>query len=283
MQQPDGETFENKRLRFLFRLVKPHLSQSYDVSVAVITETHFKSKHTDSTVGVEGYKVYRLDRTGRRGGGVAVYVTAEMQSSRWTSSEVADSSLEIEWVRVGESVFIAALYHPPRPTYKPEVLLDYIEASVAQLSHDFPLADIVVAGDVNQLSDRDIVERTGLTQIVCQPTRGANTLDKIYVSSPQLFNTVRVVASVVKSDHKAVVAFPDSTRQMPKTHRQHVYRRHTPAQHADFLQHAASKDLTNPRPTASSDPAVNAQAEFDHFYTVAMQLLNQYYPEQSSL
>ena len=157
--------------------------QSYDVSVAVITETHFKSKHTDSTVGVEGYKVYRLDRTGRRGGGVAVYVTAEMQSSRWTSSEVADSSLEIEWVRVGESVFIAALYHPPRPTYKLEVLLDYIEASVAELSHDFPLADIVVAGDVNQLSDRDIVERTGLTQIVCQPTRGANTLDKIYVSS----------------------------------------------------------------------------------------------------
>jgi len=45
----------------------------------------------------------------------------------------------------------------------------------------------VVAGDVNQLTDREIVERTGLTQIVCQPTRGTNTLDKIYVSSPQLF------------------------------------------------------------------------------------------------
>jgi len=67
---------------------------------------------------------------------------------------------------------------------------------------------------------------------------------------------------------------------MPKIHRQQVYRRHTPAQHAEFFQHAANIDLTNPRPTASSDPAVNARAEFDHFYTVAMQLLNQYYPEQ---
>jgi len=47
--------------------------QGYGVSVAVITETHFKSKHTDSIVGIEGYKVYRLDRTGRRGGGVAVH------------------------------------------------------------------------------------------------------------------------------------------------------------------------------------------------------------------
>ena len=140
-----------------------------------------------------------------------------------------------------------------------------IEASVAELSHDIQLADIVVAGDVDQLSDREIVERTGLTQIVCQPTCGTNTLDKIFVSSPQLFDRVRVVVSAVKSDHKAVVAFPDSTSQMPKMHRQHVYRRHTPAQHAEFLQHAANIDLTNPRPTASSDPAVNAQAEFDHF------------------
>ena len=47
------------------------------------------------------------------------------------------------------------------------------------ISHDFPLADIVIAGDVNQLSDRDVVERTGLTQIVRQPTRGTNILDRI--------------------------------------------------------------------------------------------------------
>ena len=75
---------------------------------------------------------------------------------------------------------------------------------------------------------------------------------------------------VIKSDHKAVVTFPDSTRQMPKTHRQHVYQWHTRAQHAEFLQHAANIDLTNVPLTASSDPAVNAQAQFDHFYTVTM-------------
>ena len=108
--------------------------QSYGVSVAVITETHFKSKHTDSIVGIEGYKVYRLDQAGRRGSGVAVYVMAEMQSSRWTPSEVANSALEIDWVRVGERVFIAALYHPPRLTYKLEVLLDYIETTSRRLS-----------------------------------------------------------------------------------------------------------------------------------------------------
>ena len=66
-----------------------------------------------------------------------------------------------------------------------------------------------------------------------------------------------------------------------KARSQHAYRRrYTPAQHAAFLQSAANVDFTNPYPTASSDPGVNAQAEYDHFYSVALQLLNQHYPKR---
>lgn len=83
----------------------------------------------------------------------------------------------------------------------------------------------------------EVVERTGLTQIVHQPTRGANILDRVYVSDPQLYSTVRVVTSVVKSDHKAVVAFSDKNQcAQPKTTFQRTYRRKTPSQHALFLQ-----------------------------------------------
>jgi len=32
--------------------------QSYGSSVAIITETHFKSKHTDNIVGIKGFTVY---------------------------------------------------------------------------------------------------------------------------------------------------------------------------------------------------------------------------------
>lgn len=257
--------------------------QSHGVSVAVITETHLKQKHTDSIVGIDGFTVYRRDRMGRRGGGVAVHVTPALQSKRWAraaAADVANSALEIDWVRVGDRAFIAALNHPPRPTYRTETLFEYVEACVAEITHDFPLADIVIAGDVNQLSDQDVVERTGLTQIVHQPARGANVLDKIYVSSPYIYNTVRVVKSVVKSDHKAVVVFHDSSCVPHKTSNHHVYRRHAPAQHAEFLRQATNVDFTHPCPTASSDPAVNAQAELDHFYVVALQLLNQYYLER---
>jgi len=163
---------------------------------------------------------------------------------------------EILWVRVG-SVFIAALYHPPKPMYDTEALLEYVKACVEEVSRLFLTAHIVVAGDVNQLSNNDMVERTGLTQIVNQPTRGANILDLVFVSCPQLCNIVRVVTSVVKSDHKAVIAYPDkSLCAQPKSMMKRTIRMKSPSQHALFLSHVFNMSFENPYPTANSVPAM---------------------------
>ena len=83
---------------------------------------------------------------------------------------------------------------------------------VQELMHDFPTAEIVIAGDFNKLPETSVVAATGLTQIVRQPTRGANVLDQMYVSDPLVFDAVRVVKSVVKSDHLAVVAYTERGR-----------------------------------------------------------------------
>ena len=48
-----------------------------------------------------------------------------------------------------------------RDRYIADSLLDYIEASVDEINSQFPSATIVLAGDFNQLSDHDVVERTG--------------------------------------------------------------------------------------------------------------------------
>jgi len=111
---------------------------SYNVDVAVITETHFKAKHADSVVGVDGYMVFRQYRAGRRGGGVALYVRSSIQSTVWMYS-TDNRTYELQWVRIGDT-FVAALYHPPAPTYSHNDLLDYIEACVEELSRDFPAA-----------------------------------------------------------------------------------------------------------------------------------------------
>jgi len=140
-----------------------------------------------------------------------------------------------------------------------------------------PEAPIVLCGDLNQLPDQDLVERTGPTQIVYQPTRGDNILDKVYVSDPHLFTSVHIVASIVKSDHRAVVAYAKpSQRVLTKTTDRCTFRPKTPNQHALFLQHIAANE-ENSTDTAIALPT-NALAEYDSFYSTVMNLLDKFYP-----
>ena len=234
---------------------------------------HCKPKHSDSVLSVDGYVMYGRDRAGRRGGGVALYVRTSIPSAEWQHPG-DDKAFELHWVRVGE-VFIAAIYHPPKPIYRTEALLDYIETCVDELNRRFPGAAIVIAGDLNQLPDEDLVERTGLTQIVRQPTRGASVLDRVFVSCPQ-YNIVRVVRSVVKSDHLVVVAYSEGAPHVQtKTCVQRTFRRKSPTQHALFLRHVSAVDIGDDLPSAST------QSEFDNFYNTALGLLGEFYPERT--
>jgi len=92
-----------------------------------------------------------------------------------------------------------SLYHPPRPPYTSQTLL---QVCIEEINQNFLDSRIILAGHLNQMSDEKIAERTGLMSIVHQPTRGTNILDRIYVSSYD-YSTVRV-ASTVRSDHGAV-------------------------------------------------------------------------------
>jgi hypothetical protein len=152
-----------------------------------------------------------------------------------------------------------------------------------ELSGFDPTAQIILAGDFNQLSNEVIEERTGLKQVVSQPTRGVNILDRIYVSNPLLFSIIRVVTSVVRSDHNAIVAFSElhQAAQRKSTY-QCTFRRKNPTQHALFLQHVSGMTFVNHEPAASSDSSVNTQAEFDSFYSSALALLKKFYPEKTA-
>ena len=77
--------------------------------------------------------------------------------------------------------------------------------SVDRIEQEFCGARILLAGDFNCLDGDELVSRCALNSIVDQPTRGANRLDQIYVSDTA-YDSVKVVVSSVKSDHKAIIA-----------------------------------------------------------------------------
>lgn len=259
-------------------LSKPHAVDqlaadlaSYDIDVAVVTETHLKTKHSDGAVSIPGYSLTRRDRCGRRGGGVAMFVRSTLQWTVWTYA-ADDRQYELQWVRVG-GTFVGALYHPPRPLYASDQLLAYIEACIGDILSESPSASVILAGDLNQLSDAAVEETTGLAQIVSQPTRGPNILDRVFVSRP-MFCSVRVVASVLRSDHKAIVALTEHRRLAGKVKTVKLHRKVTPAQHAVFLQYISTLSFDDE--CSDSD----TQTQFNTFYQIALDLLNKFYPER---
>ena len=151
-------------------LSKPHAVEAlqaeligYNADIALISETHFKTRHTNESMGIAGYTLYRRDREGRRGGGVAAYVSNQLQSSEWSCTTAYDRRIETMWIHVtgpGKHSFICVLYHPPRPIYQTYELLKHIELSTEEISTKYPNAFIVVAGDMNSLPDQEIIDAT---------------------------------------------------------------------------------------------------------------------------
>ena len=263
-------------------IAKPHAIQhlsadlvSYGVHIAVITETHLKQKHADHFAAIGGYSLFRRDRAGRKGGGVAVYVNSQLSATVWTST--SDSPLfELLWVRVctdARDVIVGALYHPPQPLYQTAELLNHIEVCVDAVASAFPAALIVLAGDFNTLPEDDVVARTAMCSIVDQPTRGTNKLDRIYVSEPD-YTSIKVVTSTGKSDHKAVIAYTGSPlKTANKSKTQLMFRRRSPNQHALFLSYLSSLDI-------SFDTRNDVQTNFDELYQILLCLLDHFYPQR---
>jgi len=59
-------------------------------------------------------------------------------------------------------MYIGALYHPPKPIYKKSVPLDLLERTVDMITLTEPHALLILDGDMNALTETEIVHRAGL-------------------------------------------------------------------------------------------------------------------------
>ena len=166
-------------------LAKPHaLSMLHadmiaqDVQVAVISETWFKARHSAPLTNIPGYTTFRLDRSRRRGGGVAVYIDAGVRAE--VCSALGHKDYEVLWVKtqIGTSpLFICALYHPPTPIYGTNDLLEYLEATLVNMFKITDSPTIILAGDMNKLPVDRLVA-LGLISVVNKPTHCGSCLDR---------------------------------------------------------------------------------------------------------
>ncbi|KAK4806137.1 hypothetical protein QYF61_001060 [Mycteria americana] len=154
------------------------LLESYDL--VAITETWWDESH-DWSAAIDGYRLFRREKQGRRGGGVALYI------KKWIDCE--ELSLKNSHEQV-ESLW---------------------EASRSQ--------DLVLLGDFNhpdicwksstascRQSGRllECIEDNFLSQVIDTPTRGDATLDLLVTNASELISDVKTGGSLGCSDHALV-------------------------------------------------------------------------------
>ena len=164
-----------------------------------MTETWLKSTIPSQVVCPDGFTVIRKDRPyGRHDWKLEIL-------------EEFSNPYECLWTKIttNNSIFyLSAIYHPPSPEYHPDDLLDFLMDSCERLLSLAPNAKLIIAGDINQLAIKTLLNYHSLVQIVNLPTRGQNILDVFVTNVPNFWSKAKTIKSLVRSDHLAVLLKP---------------------------------------------------------------------------
>ena len=236
-----------------------------------------KIHHDVNTYNIDGFKCFRRDRVGRRGDGVAVYISTAVKSDIFVPS-FDDPKFELMWIKTKVSdndCYIGALYHRPKPNYTAAELLSFIERTLDLLTVSVNGKNdtlVLLCGDCNQLCHDSLLD-TGLQAALYAPTHRGHNLDRIYTNIP-VYDNIKVVQSTIVTEHRAIVAWADNNTitDHNKTKETVELRRVTPAQHASILSFLQSYSWQ------AICLLSEAQLAMDAFYTVVLNLLDRFYP-----
>ena len=195
-----------------------------------LTETWLKG-HTQAELNIEGYKLYRADRTGRQhtrgrfSGGVAIYLRSDIANTTEQILKFSNGTVEALVLHSQrENLLIAVVYRQPDdPTGGHRSQSYELSQAIAKIDSAIEAAQgtptLIICGDYN-LPNINWIEgqpqnthnqlaatmssfqsRQLLTQIIKQPTHKAgNILDLIFTNNRQLFNEVYCIPTT-QSDH----------------------------------------------------------------------------------
>jgi hypothetical protein len=202
---------------------------SYSIDVGAVVETHLTKRYSHFST-LNGYRTFRSDREGRKGGGLCIFVSNIFDSEQIITSNTKDGFKkhhEISWVKIeknGCTYLVCAIYHPPKPVYDSNEFLTRLQSDLDELLLAFPDCILYIVGDFNQLHLTELLCDTGLTQLVIKPTRGTHILDLFITNRPDLLKCT-VIKSTVTTDHLACLItgksqiIPDSSTKMKSRRR----------------------------------------------------------------
>lgn len=194
------------------------LMKEFKAQVVYLTETKIDASYSNSQFMVEGYNIYRNDRT-KGGGGILAYFSSSIPSKKLKLPRKYKTiePLVIQSKFGCHEVIVVGLYRPPKAVG--EAYYVRLEEELNEIRHWSSLEKqfIIITGDLNlnRLKPEsregkilnDLEEVHGLECLVKKPTRITNNsetlLDVIITNKPELFVECDVYDPQI-SDHAMV-------------------------------------------------------------------------------
>ena len=178
--------------------------------IVAITESWAHKNIADSELKLDGYQMYRKDRSDTkdgRGGGLLLYAKTSLASVACKKlDECCDFSSHL-WCKIG-SLHVGVVYRSPNSTEANNAslcnLFSKIEHKHCIIVGDFNFPDIYwrrSSAGAHGAQFLDSVQEHYLHQHVIIPTRGRNTLDLVLSSEESMVSEVQPVGTLGASDH----------------------------------------------------------------------------------
>ena len=200
--------------------------REYRNSCAIcLSETWLNENITDEIIDIDGFKVFRGDRShaSRKsiGGGVCMYVNTKWCVNTVVKKSLCTPDLEVLCVscrpfylpREFCCVLFIVVYVPPSANVK--LAADTIASIANSELNSKPNAAMIILGDFNSCCLAKTLP--GFSQYVKCATRGQNTLDLVYCNTPHAFS-VLARPPIGSSDHNVLHLLP-AYKQKLKTHK----------------------------------------------------------------
>ena len=160
---------------------------------------------------IPGYKMFKKDRKGKKGGGVVLYIKESL--------DPIDCHITTEHEMIGvvlknlkKELYIYLVYRPPHQSIeKDESLYSNLSEAVRDrfciITGDFNCPKVNwkdITGDAEGRRLLDFASEEILTQWVEEPTRGNNILDLVFSSEDNLISNLIVGEKLRKGDHSMI-------------------------------------------------------------------------------
>ena len=184
------------------------LSVHVNLSYICITESWLNVTIPDSLVSLQDFDIYRMDRCDRLGGGVCIYVKNIFSVRRLYPSPHPDYFESVWLVNLSLKHIVVTFYIPPLVSLSKSMnteIEEFVVKNVDQFLLTYIDFDIFLTDDFNNLDVSNLCRLLNLIDVVTDPTRGKNILDRVLISKVLSDTYTCIVGPPIgNSDHNCV-------------------------------------------------------------------------------